>query len=371
MPTRFGVEITPWTFATDGGAALDAALDASSDHVVIPAVTGPLTRFRLQPDATLPLFLTDGGWHYPPNAKVYGAAGVRPAKARWFGTADQLRKLCDAATRLGLACELLVDLRRVPALAATSPQLLVHNAWGQPVPHAGLCGIQPHVRALLESVFAELRDYTPARVILADWQIDAPPTAADVYAELGAAAPLLDICFCTTCRALARRLGIDGDRVAELVRTHVAGLQADRVPSPLEDAELDEYCQIRHADWAADIARLAGVAPAPLCLLETPGTPPLDAAPEGCTLMRAVSNRAAADDAVAALHATCDAASEVWLPAWRPLFPDASTLVRGVRELHKAGVSRFVFGGVEAAPPDVFNWLRQAQRYVRRESTLA
>jgi hypothetical protein len=143
MPPQFGLVLPLWDYA-DRPEWLDrVAGEIGLDHLTVPVVSGPVESFRLAraipPDsAAAPYFATEGGWHFPPNAKSYSSTGVRPTKARWFGAADVLGRLAEHLARLGVRLVARVELRDVSALLHAEEHLAQRNAWGQPILTAGL-----------------------------------------------------------------------------------------------------------------------------------------------------------------------------------------------------------------------------------------
>ena len=54
------------------------------------------------------------------------------------------------------------------------------------------------------------------------------------------------------------------------------------------------------------------------------------------------------------------------LPVWQPFVQQADELVRTVSAMAKAGIAPIEFAGVEEAPGEAIDWLRQAVRFARR-----
>jgi hypothetical protein len=342
-----GIVLPLWSYAADDGRLLDhAAGEVGLDHVTVPVVTGVCSQFRLAEGCDKPCFHTEGGWHFPPNAKLYAAAGVRPPKARWFGSADHLARLREHVKRLGARLVLRIDLRAVQSLVEQAPLLGQRNAWGQEVPAAGACACNPHVRELLRATLEDLRRYEPAAHELANWM---PDHAADCATArpLNWHTPvrrLLDICFCPACRQIAERGGADPDQAARSVRVRVEQ-QVTAAPEAQNTVPVDlvlrQYTAARVADCALWLRRLAETDADHryhlIHALETPlpyDPPPFD--------------------------------EIVRLPVWRPSFTAPAALVRLASDAVANGVRLFDFEGLDEAPPEAVTWLKQAVRFARR-----
>ena len=178
MDTSFGIQIPPWSYASGGEAWLDrVAGEVGLDHVTATAVSGPTTELRLGIAGEAPYFDTEGGWHYPHNAKLYASTTLKPARARWVGGGDALGRLCAHVRRLGLRYVLRLDLRAVPALVEHAPHVGQRNAWGQEVPSAGPCACHPEVRELLRGTLADLERWEPNGFLMRPMSNDHDPMA--------------------------------------------------------------------------------------------------------------------------------------------------------------------------------------------------
>lgn len=377
MSAEFGIVLPLWSYAADNGELLDrAAGEVGLDHLTVPVVTGAHTQFRLSADVAEPYFHTEGGWHFPADGKAYVAAGVRPIKARWFGSADVLARLCDHATRLGLRLVARIELRAIRELIEREPHLGQRNAWGQEVASAGLCVCNPNVRDLLRATLDDLRRYGPVAFELADWMPDhavdwstVRPLAWNLTVR-----PLLDICFCAACRQIAERASIDPDQAARSVRVQVGRaveLPAGTTAKKTEDDVVAGYGIARLADCGAWLRRLAEVDAAHryrlLHALETP-TAYEDSPVEELVRLPARALPHLSDDQLDGLLRLARTFQH-WrwsLPVWRPTFNEPATLVRLLTEATRAGVQTFDLEGLDEAPPEAMTWLKQAVRFARR-----
>jgi len=376
MTADFGILLPLWSYAADGGALLErVAGDVGIDHLTVPVVSGPHSQFRLAGATDRPYFGTEGGWHFPAEAKAYSGAGLRPSKARWVTGGDPLAQACQRAEKLGLRVVLRIDLRGVDELVEREPLVAQCNAWGQPVPAAGPCVCNPHLRELLRATFDDLRRYEPAGFELADWF---PDSAADRQAARplswhAEARRLLDICFCPACRQVGERAGADPDQAARAVRVlverHLAATDARREGEPPGDPLVAAYVAARTADCREWLRRLAAADDQRQHLLvyESAEAPPYGDGPPWPRLLRLGGDAAESGaEYLTALPAIAVQACGLAMGVWRPAFAMPADLVRFVLAATQCGLSVFDFEGLDDAPPDAVTWLKQAVRFARR-----
>ncbi len=369
MPAEFGIVYPLWDFAADEGRFLERLVgEVPIDQVTVPVITGAWTAFRPVVGGDLPLFHTDGGWHYRPASRPYAGGAIRPRKARWFSAGDQLAQLGTRLASLGIRLVARIDLRAARSVIEDQPHVAQRTAWGQETPDAGACVCNPDVRAALRAVCEDLARYSPAGYELVNWAPD-----HDVNADTRDFAWDLDLarlwgtCFCAACRQVAERAEIDVDRVARSVRVSVER----RLESPLGDASsaddplLSMYRAARAADCAAWLRRLAEAEPERRrLLLRDVGSPALESSAPWTHRVRL--GRAPLAPRWSEALAAAAACGGVSMPAWRPAVAGPDDLVRWVHESVQAGVSLIDFEGVTEAPAACLTWLRQAVRFARR-----
>ena len=377
MSAHFGIVLPLWSYAADGGAVLDrVAGEVGIDHVVVPAVTGAQAQFRLAPDLAEPYFHTEGGWHFPPNTKVYGASGVRPVKARWFGASDHLARLREHLQRLAVRLVLRIDLRSVVALAEQEPHLAQRNPWGQAVPLAGPCVGNPNLRELLRATIEDLQRYQPGGFELVEWVPDhavnsqaSRPVAWHLTGER-----LLDICFCAACRQIAERAGIDADQAARSTRVQF-GRASDRpareVALCAEDEVVAQYRAARLTDCGGWLRRGAEVdATHRYWLLQAHETRTHYVEFPFEVLLRLparVQDYIEGQIAPALTWHSSGGRRGGWaLPVWHPTFDCPAQLVCLLNDAAHAGIEIFDFEGLDEDPPEAVTWLKQAVRFARR-----
>ncbi|MBU0639377.1 MAG: hypothetical protein KKB50_10980 [Planctomycetes bacterium] len=379
MACSFGLVYPLWNHTAEPGSLLERAIgEVGIDHVTIPAVTGAISQFRLGLDEQKPLFHTEGGWHFPPNVPLYGGGQVRPHTARWIGKRDLLASVCEQAAAHNLAVHFRLDLRSVQSLIADAPHVRPRNAWGQDIPAAPPCVLNPDLRELLRATIEDLGRYAPSGFQLCNWAVDSLAEYPDIgmrTEDQHVLHDLLGMCFCAACRDQAAA-GLDAEQVARSVRVHVEQLLARPADPELpgriaEDESLLAYVEQRGDSVRHGLERLqAAHAESQLYAVlepdsdDTPNTgaevwTPLLHLSTG--LLQYYLHQAPEEDEVG-----WDLAPAVAMPVWFPAFRESAALVRFVTSRTEGGAEFFDFEGLEEAPPEALQWLKQAVRYARR-----
>ncbi|MCH8806966.1 MAG: hypothetical protein IH986_12865 [Planctomycetes bacterium] len=232
MAGDFGIVYPLWNHIADAGGFLDrVAGEVGIDHLTIPVVTGPWTQFRLRLLPESPYFHTEGGWHYPFNAKLFSALGARPKAAKWFGSKDILGVVRDRADDLGLTVYFRLDVPHAATLIANSSHLRQRNAWGDTYHDSPACMCNPETRELFRLTIEDLTRYDPAGFQLFNARIDLSTPEKGVLAESMEA--LLNTCFCAGCRQISASV-VDPDQAARSVRADVEKRSSQSTPKSAE-----------------------------------------------------------------------------------------------------------------------------------------
>ena len=352
-----------------------AAGEVGLDHVTIPAVTGPLRQLRCIGDADWRWFQTEGGWHYPTDAKHYQNTRLRPRAAKWLASRDVAAQICERAHGRNVDVIFRVEPRGIAHLLEQHAQIRMKNAWGDETPASGACPSNPDLRELFRATLEELTAYTPAGFEIGGWAVDHSVDAGRgrVWGWHPAARKLLDICFCESCRQIAIRADVDADLAARSVRVHFDSLATQSALSETEPAVEDDqvlraYRAARADDLSTWLARLAEqhARLERFRLTDVSPADDEDRADSGWSRLVRPTGPAKLDSSVAEFLRKSGAPSALSLPVWRPHFAEAGDLVRLVMDSKAAGASFFDFEGLHEAPPDALVWLRQAVRFARR-----
>ena len=384
MSANFGLVLPLWNYSSYEDNLFERAVgEIGINHLTIPVITGEQTQFRLGGGYASPYFHTEGGWHFPPQSKLYATSGVRPRAARWCATRDVLANLRDRLEKLGLDLFLRIDLPAVRGLVEHTPALRCHSAWGDELDSYGPCVCNPDFRELLLAALTDLARYEPAGFQLRNVQIEAVPLALE-QPELGRlllAGKFSDLCFCAACRQIATMAGVDADAAAESLRAcskRLASCSADEVftqawqergPAP------SAYRTARKADLRRWLDRLAEshTSHKMFCLYEGDGvgemgTPEAVTGPNWISLacLNHWALSPAMHESAIALLRRVGGHQGLSLPAWDLHKPNADRLVRFVSQAAEVGVEYFDFEKLEESPVQVVTWLKQAVRYARR-----
>ncbi len=375
MAAAFGIVYPLWDFVADEGALLDrVAGEVGIQYLTVPVVTGARTQFRLAGGGETPHFHTEGGWHFRASAKAYGGGVLKPPKARWFAGGDLLAQVRQQAQQLDVHLMLRLDVRSVRSLVDQERHLCQRNAWGQEVPFAGACPLNPDLRELLRATFEDLHRYEPAGYELVDWM---PDCAADRFAGRPLSwnsyvRGLLDICFCASCRQVAEREDIDPDQAARSVRVqveqHLADAATDQTPVE-HDPLVADYVAARRRETCLWLQKLVeGEAERRLFLVRQLGEPAAGNCAPWVPLLRCPSSvRNGPDDpSWQPVMKMLPETSALAMPVWRPAFSEAAELVKMLAEGVHAGVGTFDFEDLSEAAPEAVTWLKQAVRFARR-----
>ena len=387
MSGDFGLLFHLWDFADKPGTTLDRVLgEVAPDHLTVPVVTGPLERLRLDPARAPHTFVTEGGWHFPPDLGSYQSGSVRPRAARWAGKQDLLGKLRDYVGHRDVKLVFRVDLRALISLPEHEPHLRPRNAWGDDNPAAGICPLNADARELLRDTLTDLLRYEPAGFQLVDWMVDLA-IARDPGRQFSwnpLLRQLLDICFCPACRQAA---DVDPDRAARSLHVHAermitAGDEYDAVEQLNADETLRAYVDARRRDTLTWLERLAASHEqrAWSMLMDRWFDADHWLEPETAfanlpdDLFRPVFRLLSSPlgdidlqrDFVRPASERQLGSFGLLLPTWYPFVRQAGELVRTVSAATRAGIAPLDFAGLEEAPGEAIDRLRQAVRFARR-----
>lgn len=355
MSTSFGVIFPLWSFVESADLLDRVVGEIGVDRVSTIAVGGPLRQFRFASGFERPRFATQGGWHYPPDRSRYSHSFVTPKVADWVGkrhTLDQLARFVEAR---GLRLSLRVSFAEIAALADANPSLARRDAWGEA--SEGVCLSNPDARELVRETLDDLRSRSPITITLADRL----PTRTSVLANSPIAwspqaTELADLCFCPSCRqAVSCRGGaeeIDADSAARSVRVLTPQLVAEASRADRRDPVIDAYRAAVEADFEGWLTRLAEHAETTrlIVVCDEKRSAPAGWSGEHC------GNEPVSDSTVDAFL----------LRAWRPDVMLSADLVRTVNEVVGQGARWVDFSGLDEAPEEAVDWVRQAVRFARR-----
>jgi hypothetical protein len=393
MLVDYGLVLPPWDFSRAEGNLLDRIVgEVGIDHLTVPAMSGPAVQYRLGSEFEIPYFYTEGGLHFPPQAKLYTATGVRPHVARWVKSRDTLGPMREYAAKHSLKFNLRLNFRGFQKPLASLPETRMRTAWGGELAGYGACTSNPVFREVVQATLTDLKRYEPDGVELDRIR------AGEGELQLGIARPLLwegllkywvRTCFCPACRQAAMRAGVDVEAAAGVVRDfgHEYA-QAGFTPELSQKLEsLGPYWNAHWADLDDWIGHIAGMlAPRTVYAVgEALGNGAVkrlqrderyDARDEA-QLAQPLSGSNGSVHAPGGLVATSPAPlvggpepAPVTGLIWNLFAPRAEAgdaLVRSLSHAVGLGFQFFEFEHIEEMPEQAVTWLKQAVRYARRQ----
>lgn len=251
-----GMYVYPWDLEEEGAAAVLPRLrDIGIDSISL-AVSYHAGKFvRPHAPGRRVYFPEDGTIYFAPDSSRYGR--IKPRLNSRVGEYDPLRELAKHGADFRMTAW-TVGLHNTP-LGLEHPSLVVRNAFGDPLWNS-LCPSQPDVRAYLVALCADLAANQP----LAEIAIETPGWQAYRHGhhhefELIDLTPraqiLLGMCFCDTCVASARRVGIDGEALRKRTCDELELFFADGT-EPASDPEADPDWRAYNAMRAATVRSL-------------------------------------------------------------------------------------------------------------------
>jgi hypothetical protein len=225
MLTRSVGYAYPWDYAGDPAAApraaslgLDAVAVAASYHATRAAT--PLHPQHRIHDAD------HAASYVPVREQAWRGHRLVPAVAPWDPDGDSFASAHGQLVAQGLEVEAWIVLTHNSALGRAHTDLVVRNAFGDRYPY-GLCPAAPDVQEYCLTLVEEVLKSAPMDGVVLE---ACGPMGIDhggkhektEFAEWDEVRrTLLSLCFCRACQGRYAAAGVDGDRLAQLVRAGV------------------------------------------------------------------------------------------------------------------------------------------------------
>lgn len=379
----------PWDVFEDGveEALVRLAGEIGVDSLSVPAIHGRIEQFR--PRYQRPWIRRAAAATFQPSDRHYGNSRIRPMPGAWMKTRNVFEQLARACEKHRIALRARIACCNGEAIAARFRMATCVDVFGESS-STWLCPSNPDVREYVSGIIADLTEnYRPAAIELEGLDFGAGPFDS-AECERGIAWGrtehfLRSLCFCASCRQRASDAGVNADSVEQTVRDRLKGLFELRTiefvrPEALveEDEDLRSWTRLRRetvisllrtirertrlrllACHAGD-ALIGGAGPADVLeYCDALVCPPT--ADHGASAGRRLRD------------STVDFGDprrmDVQVYCHPPHMPDGPTLVRTVQQLSQAGHPSIGFLSFGLAPEPCLDWVRQAIRYTRREST--
>lgn len=251
----------PWDYAGDADAA-QRALDVGVDVVAL-AASYHATRAASPLSPTRRLFdVPESACYVPVREEIWRGHRLVPSPPTWSDDRDLFGTAASRLAQVGLDAEAWIVLTHHDQLARGHPDLAVRNAFGDVYPYA-LCPSSPDVRDYCVTLSDEIVRSSGCRGVV----LEACGPMGLEHASLhdksefaswsSTAQQLLSICFCDACARTFTGLGIDVNRLGQLVRDGVDS-GADSVEESLGSELADAVASYRgslSAQLRQDIVR--------------------------------------------------------------------------------------------------------------------
>jgi len=251
----------PWDFADEGiGTVLEALRSNGVTGLYVAAAyhAGKFI-FPHNPKRRV-YFPEDGVVYFSPDAKYYQSTPLKPVCASLATEGDLLRDIFERCKDFEITPAAWLVCLHNSRLGMQHPQCTTKNVFGDSYPHS-LCPARAEVVEYVKGLVSDVLDNYPlARVFLESlsymgflhgYHHEFYGVKVDSYR-----ASLLSLCFCDACRSEAAEVGVDADRVAEVVRgelTMAFAQEPANGESPGQDGSWDRFLGLvhEHAELAA------------------------------------------------------------------------------------------------------------------------
>lgn len=303
-------------------------------------------------------FLEPGAVFFSPEPGLYGR--LKPLESRLVRGGDPLGELCEKAAARGMMVNAWTVFLHSDRLGFEHPDCAPRNAFGDPY-LTDLCPANPDAREYARALTADVSRYPVTAIRAEALQFSGLEHGYHherFFDELGAlATTLLGLCFCRHCVTAAGARGVDGERLAALVRDAVEPVLSGEVePSGAEptrervgalgDGAMNRYLEARTdtvTSLAGEVAAVARAGGAALMFMDMTGAEMgfATGAPVGppapVEAWHGGVDPAAVAIAAGGLEAVGYAADPVRLrqdlEAYRALLPDAGRLAVALRPM--------------------------------------
>jgi hypothetical protein len=386
--TKFFFWCYPWDLDEEG---IEAAIDRMTGEIGVDALSVATTlhgisEFRARSFARQRTIEYDAAAHFQPNPRHYSNTRVRPIAAPWMKSRNPLDKISRHAEKQGLKLRAWTVCCHGSAMVARYPMTACINALGDASPN-WMCPSNPDVREYVTALVEDLTTNYPVETM----ELEAvdfgglPHAHRHVRTGIGARPleqVLLSWCFCPSCRQRAGELGIDVDAVVAAATAHLGRMMRAEPPAFSEidpllacDHHLSAYHKMRIDAVTSLVRMLRGRTTARIVMHKAAPLPfsaadPSDLA-EVCEGFIMPASYAAAIDGP---HSPSPSVvpverTEIRQQCYPPHVEDGPALVSAVYQAARSRFAAVGFANYGVAPEPCLDWVRQAVRYARREST--
>lgn len=363
----------PWDLEDEG---LEESLgrlagEIGVDGITVAATETDIRMIRGRPIGERRTFICPAGAHFQPDSAIHRGNRIRPIPASWMKSKNPLERIAKVAAKERLSLRVRVNICDGVGIVERNSHAACTNVLGDTSTHR-LCPSHPDVRqytiALVEDLF---KNYPVEVVEISDWGLLGRRTSRDAYQQYGIAqhdSYFLRWCFCSSCRQRAIDSGVN----VEAVRAEISTLLDDEIQngrqepdnSPSHGHETPSLAAYRHvlSDSGLQLLQLASASrvedvrgwSGPVIRGKSHGFSPnlIRQTPDG--LVADVTEFSLGDRGI------CIAAKRG---------AEDTNLVAEVQRDLKDNVGAIVFENYGECPESRLDWVRQAIRYAKRESS--
>lgn len=378
--TRFLFICHPADLEDEG---LDAALarlrgEIGVDGIILRAATTARTALRPRVTDSPKIASHESAAWFQPDAGHYRGTRIRPHVAAAIKSRNLFGRICDAATSQGLSVRASIDLLSSAPVASKHPTATCVDIFGRP--HESiLCPSHPDVREFAAAVIEDL---------CANYPIDAIDLAGIEFGPyypmgwtLENQVQLLDVgwslinwCFCPACRQRAA----DSVDAGEVTRLALAMLNDIVLKEPIYSSFEENVAQ-REVLAAYARMRSESITSLHRMIRQRSAKPiwrnrsirdeihsgfDMRSANEWCDGFWVSEPDSVEHAALLAIVGTPQRITAEFGPV-----PESAWLVSNVHDAAQRNYAAIAFGEYGLASPSHLDWVRQAIRYARREST--
>lgn len=394
---RAVAQFQPWDFeGLDLEPALVKLADLGMDAISLGLIQPTVCAIRRTSTDGPRVIHQPAGFHFQPDTKAYASTRIKPVAAKWLRQRNPVERIVRAASEQNLRVDARIDLTDLSDTLERMPLAGSVNIFGE---QAGtrLCPSNPDATAFIEATIEDVcQNYAFGRIELTGFSF-----ANRLASDHAGGSPicnaveshLLSLCFCPSCRDRAARDGVHIDRVVSAVHN---GLDAQFRLEPPPDLTIETFhrhnpdvAAFEESRFQTTLALIANLRQrSKVRLAWRPGhdeTRKLAAVVseqfESIIVCGDAPPAVVCDDALpVAMTPDWDAAAwkqyrqpagriEVALRPTPPIHADSQSLIRHVKSLCAEGYTTLHFGPMGELPPPCQDWIRQAVRYAKRETT--
>lgn len=390
QPFETYLECFLWDLVDEG---IDAVLDRIKGEtgvrgIVVPVHHPGVMQFRPHTGVSPRTFVSQGGAQFQPDGSRYAGTRIRPAVDDWLRKSNPFKAAVQGCKDRGLKVAAAVRACMVPAVARRFEPACVRDVWGDR--DEWLCPVNPDVQEYVRCLLTDLSEnYTLDAVAVGFLGFGHTGDGRSWSRwnehrgfELGPVETWLrSVCFCESCRQLAKRDGLDVDAAVGIASDTLEAACAGNAcrKEPIADFVAAHPALRVFLDWRGEQLRrwLPTLEPACRCDLI------VDAHQEPLRSGLEMSDIAACCDAVLGETTRTDAKQVEQWTQWGQRFCEPSrmslrvsagvrcdhseSLVAAVSAAARAGCRAVHIGDYGSVPLSRLEWIRQAVRFAHRQ----